>query len=63
MEDKITFTGTLRWMRDSFAEWFTTSWLYIILWSVVAIAFSVLLYIDGTFSRSLAPESRSRQAA
>ena len=57
MEDKITFTGALRWMRDSFAEWFTTSWLYIILWSVVAIAFTVLLYIDGTFSRSLAPES------
>lgn len=46
-----------RWMRDSFASWFATSWLYIILWGVVAVAFSVLLYIDGKFSRSLAPDS------
>lgn len=46
-----------RWMRDSFASWFATSWLYLILWGVVAVAFSVLLYIDGKFSRSLAPAS------
>ncbi len=46
-----------RWTRDSFASLFVTSWLYIILWGVVAVAFSVLLYIDGKFSRSLAPAS------
>lgn len=46
-----------RWMRDSFASWFTTSWLYLILWGVVGVAFTVLLYIDGVFSRSLAPDS------
>jgi len=47
----------MRWCRDSFAAWFTTSWLYLILWSVVLIAFSVLLYIDAIFSRELAPDS------
>ena len=37
---------------------YVTSWLYaIILWAVVGIAFAVLLYIDGIFSRSLAPAS------
>lgn len=46
-----------RWMRDSFASWFATSWLYLILWGVVGVAFAVLLYIDGKFSRSLAPDS------
>lgn len=46
-----------QWMRDSFASWFATSWLYLILWGVVGIAFTVLLYIDGVFSRSLAPDS------
>ena len=46
-----------RWMRDSFASWFATSWLYLILWGVVLGAFVVLLYIDGKFSRSLAPDS------
>ena len=48
-----------RWMRDSFASWFTTSWLYLILWTVVGVAFAVLLYIDAMFSRSLAPDSVS----
>ena len=42
------------WMRDKFASWFATAWLYIILWTVVAIDFAVLLYLDGTFSRNLA---------
>lgn len=46
-----------RWCRDQFASFFATFWLYIILWGVVAGAFSVLLYIDGIFSRHLAPES------
>ena len=45
------------WMTQKFASWFATAWLYIILWSVVLIAFSVLLYIDAIFSRSLAPDS------
>jgi hypothetical protein len=43
-----------RWCRDQFAGWFATTWLYLILWTVVAITFGVLLYIDGKFSRSLA---------
>ena len=55
--NKITVTSSLVWFRDKFAAWFTTSWLYLILWGVVGIAFAVLLYIDGIFSRSLAPES------
>ena len=45
------------WMGTRFASWFTTAWLYIILWGVVAGAFVVLLYIDGVFSRKLAPDS------
>jgi hypothetical protein len=53
-EEQLTIVGALRWMRDSFAAWFATGWLYIILWAVVGIAFTVLLYIDGKFSRSLA---------
>lgn len=47
----------MRWMGSQFASFFATFWLYIILWGVVGIAFTVLLYIDGVFSRSLAPES------
>lgn len=46
-----------RWMRDQFASFFASFWLYIILWAVVLGAFSVLLYIDGIFSRGLAPDS------
>jgi hypothetical protein len=57
MAEKITTLSTLKWFRDKFAAWFVTSWLYLILWAVVGIAFAVLLYIDGIFSRSLAPES------
>jgi hypothetical protein len=53
-EERLTLIGALRWMRDQFAAWFATGWLYIILWAVVGIAFTVLLYIDGKFSRSLA---------
>jgi len=53
-EERLTLIGALRWMRDSFAAWFATGWLYIILWTVVAGAFSVLMYIDGKFSRGLA---------
>ena len=53
-EERLTLVGALRWMRDSFAAWFATGWLYIILWTVVAGAFSVLMYIDGKFSRGLA---------
>jgi hypothetical protein len=53
-EERLTLIGALRWMRDSFAAWFATGWLYIILWTVVAGAFGVLMYIDGKFSRSLA---------
>jgi len=45
------------WMGTRFASWFTTAWLYIILWGVVAGAFVVLLYIDGVFSRKLAADS------
>lgn|GEM_PF-1674868 len=45
------------WMTQKFASWFATAWLYLILWAVVLIAFTVLLYIDGIFSRSLAPDS------
>lgn len=43
-----------RWCRDKAAEFIVKFWLYVILWSVVGIAFSVLLYIDGKFSRGLA---------
>jgi hypothetical protein len=53
-EERLTVIGALRWMRDSFAAWFATAWLYLILWAVVAGAFGVLMYIDGKFSRSLA---------
>lgn len=53
-EERLTWIGALRWMRDSFAAWFATAWLYLILWAVVAGAFCVLLYIDGKFSRGLA---------
>jgi hypothetical protein len=53
-EERLTIVGALRWMRDSFAAWFATAWLYLILWAVVAGAFGVLMYIDGKFSRSLA---------
>lgn len=45
------------WLRDQFAALFASFWLYIILWAVVLGAFTVLLYIDGIFSRSLAPDS------
>ncbi|WP_299552190.1 hypothetical protein, partial [uncultured Tateyamaria sp.] len=45
------------WLRDQFAALFASFWLYIILWAVVIGAFSVLLYIDGIFSRGLAPDS------
>jgi hypothetical protein len=53
-EERLTWLGALRWFRDSFAAWFATGWLYIILWAVVAGAFGVLMYIDGKFSRGLA---------
>jgi hypothetical protein len=53
-EERLTLIGALRWMRDSFAAWFATGWLYIILWTVVAGSFGVLMYIDGKFSRGLA---------
>ncbi len=53
-EERLTVLGALRWFRDSFAAWFATAWLYIILWAVVAGAFGVLMYIDGKFSRGLA---------
>jgi hypothetical protein len=53
-EERLTIIGALRWFRDSFASWFATAWLYLILWTVVAGAFGVLMYIDGKFSRSLA---------
>ena len=53
-EERLTILGALRWFRDSFAAWFATAWLYIILWAVVAGAFGVLMYIDGKFSRGLA---------
>lgn len=43
-----------RWCRDKAAEFIVKFWLYVILWAVVGIAFSVLLYIDGKFSRGLA---------
>jgi hypothetical protein len=43
-----------RWCRDKAAEFIVKFWLYVILWSVVGIAFTVLLYIDGKFSRGLA---------
>ena len=55
--NKSDLAGGARWMRDHFASWFATSWLYLIMWGVVAVAFTVLLYIDGKFSRSLAPDS------
>jgi hypothetical protein len=42
------------WMTQKFASWFATAWLYLILWGVVLGAFTVLLYIDGKFSRGLA---------
>lgn len=56
-EDRITWLGALRYMRDQFVTVFVTGWLYIILWGVVTGAFIVLLYIDGKFSRALAPDS------
>jgi hypothetical protein len=43
-----------RWSRDKAAGFIASFWLYVILWAVVAIAFSVLMYIDGKFSRGLA---------
>lgn len=43
-----------RWCRDKAAGFLASFWLYVILWAVVAIAFTVLLYIDGKFSRGLA---------
>jgi hypothetical protein len=43
-----------RWCRDKAAEFIVKFWLYVILWAVVGIAFTVLLYIDGKFSRGLA---------
>jgi len=43
-----------RWCRDKAAGFLASFWLYVILWTVVGIAFSVLLYIDGKFSRGLA---------
>jgi hypothetical protein len=43
-----------RWCRDKAAGFITSFWLYMILWAVVGIAFTVLLYIDGKFSRGLA---------
>ena len=42
------------WCRDKGGSFVLTSWLYIILWGIVAAAFSTLLYMDGKFSRSLA---------
>lgn len=42
------------WFRDDFPTFFATFWLYIILWGVVGGAFSVLLYMDGHFSKGLA---------
>ena len=58
--NKPTLTGwdraliAARWCRDKSAEFIVKFWLYVILWAIVAIAFSVLLYIDGKFSRGLA---------
>lgn len=43
-----------RWCRDKAAGFIASFWLYVILWTVVGIAFGVLLYIDGKFSRGLA---------
>jgi hypothetical protein len=43
-----------RWCRDKAAGFIASFWLYSILWTVVGIAFGVLLYIDGKFSRGLA---------
>lgn len=43
-----------RWCRDKAAGFIASFWLYMVLWAVVGIAFTVLLYIDGKFSRSLA---------
>ena len=57
MPTKSEMAGALRWCRDKFASWFATTWLYVILWAVVSLVFSVLLYIDAVFSRGLAPES------
>jgi hemerythrin len=54
MPTKAELAGAARWCRDKLASWLATTWLYIILWTVVAITFGVLLYIDGKFSRSLA---------
>lgn len=54
MSTKAELAGAMRWCRDKLASWLATTWLYLILWTVVAITFGVLLYIDGKFSRSLA---------
>ena len=42
------------WCRDKGGSFVATSWLYLVLWGIVAAAFSTLLYMDGKFSRSLA---------
>ena len=44
----------LVWLRDKGGSFIVTSWLYIVLWGIVAAAFGTLLYMDGHFSRSLA---------
>ncbi len=43
----------LNWFRDEFASWFSSFWLYVLLWGIVLGAFAVLMYFDGKFSRNL----------
>lgn len=52
-----------RWLRDKFAILFVTSWLYLLGWTIVLGAFSVLLYLDGKFSYNLAVGSSIAPAA
>lgn len=54
MFTKQEIANGFRWCRDKAAGFVTSFWLYMVLWAVVGIAFTVLLYIDGKFSRGLA---------
>jgi len=55
MEDKMTISGSLRWMRDKFGAWAANTTAFTFMWLSVAFAVGVLFVWDGVWATHQAP--------
>ena len=55
-EDKLTWAGSLRWVRDHFSNWFANSFVMVGVFAIIIGSIIIGMYFDGAYARRWSSE-------